>query len=159
MGTLVDVGGNAHGPGGSAMRIMRQAVVVAAVALASSGAGALGAAWFTGAAASQPGPVALVAGAYDGTRPSAIQFSADGGDVVTGIRWSSWGSQTATGRGTAGWDNCVPNCAEGLTRNVPATVTLSAPDARGEWTAVTETEHGRTTTFSRSGHWVQGATS
>src|SRR6201996_5479090 len=129
------------------MRIMRQAVVVAAVALASSGAGALGAAWFTGAAASQPGPVALVAGAYDGTKPSAIQFSADGGDVVTGIRWSSWGSRAATGRGTVGWGNCVPNCAEGPTRDGPAPGPTSPPDARGEWTAVTETEHGRSITF------------
>jgi hypothetical protein len=141
------------------MRMMRQAVVVAAVAFFSSGAGAMGAAWFTGTAASQPGPVALVAGAYDGTEPSAIQFSADGGDVVTGIRWSSWGSRTATGRGTVGWDNCTPNCAEGTTSYGPATVTLSAPDAHGEWTVVTETEHGRTTTFSLSGHWLQGATS
>ena len=138
---------------------MRQAAVVAAVVVASGSAGALGAAWFTGAAASQPGPVALVAGAYNGTQPSAIQFSADGGDVVTGIRWSSWGSRTATGRGTVGWDNCTPNCAEGTTSYGPATVTLSAPDAHGEWTVVTETEHGRTITFTRSGHWVQGATS
>jgi hypothetical protein len=136
---------------------MRQAAVVAAVAVASGSAGALGAAWFTGAAASQPGPVALVAAGYDGTRPSAIQFSADGGDVVTGISWSSWGSRTATGHGTVGWDNCVPNCAEGLTEDVPATVTLSAPDARREWTVITETEHGRTTTFTLSGHWAQGA--
>jgi hypothetical protein len=140
--------------------MMRQAAVVAAVAFVSSGAGALGVAWFTGGtAASQPGPVALVAGAYDGTKPSAIQFSADGGDVVTGIRWSSWGSRTATGRGTVGWDDCAPNCAEGTTSYLPATVTLSAPDAHGEWTVITETEHGRTTTFSLSGHWVQGATS
>ena len=141
------------------MRMVRQAAVVAAVAFFGGGAGALGAAWFTGAAASQPGPVALVAGAYDGTRPSAIQFSADGGDVVTGIQWSSWGSQTATGRGTAGWDNCVPNCAEGTTSYVAATVALSAPDTHGQWTVVTETEHGRTSTFSLSGHWLQGATS
>ena len=138
---------------------MRQAAVVAAVVVASGSAGALGAAWFQGAAASQPAAVALVAPGYSGIRPSAIQFSADGGDVVTGIRWSSWGSRTATGRGTVGWDNCVPNCAEGLTVAVPATVTLSAPDTRGEWTVATETEHGRTITFTRSGHWVQGATS
>ena len=137
---------------------IRQAAVVAAAALAGGGAGALGAAWFAGAAASQPGPVALVAGVFDGTRPSVIQFSADGGDVVTGIRWSSWGTRTATGRGTAGWDDCTPNCAEGTTRYLPATITLSAPDAKGEWTVMTETEHGRTVTFSLSGHWAQNAT-
>jgi hypothetical protein len=140
------------------MRIT-QSVAVAAVAFTGAGAGALGAAWFEGAAASQPATVALVTPGFSGVRPSAIQFSADGGDVVTGIHWSSWGSRTATGRGTVGWDNCTPNCAEGTTSYGPAIVTLSAPDAHGEWTVVTETEHGRTTTFSLSGHWLQGATS
>ena len=140
------------------MRI-RKTAVVAAVALASGGAGALGAAWFQGAAASQPATVALVPPGYDGTRPSAIQFSADGGDVVTGISWSSWGQQAATGHGTVGRDNCVPNCAEGRTRYVPASITLSAPDAQGEWTVVSETIQGRTTRFARSGHWLEGAMS
>ncbi len=140
------------------MRIV-QATAVAAVAFVSGGAGALGAAWFEGAAASQPASVALVTPGFSGTRPSAIQFSVDGGDVVTGIRWSSWGSHTATGHGTVGRDNCQPNCAEGRTSYVPATITLSAPDAHGEWTVVSETIQGRTTTFSMSGHWLQGAMS
>jgi hypothetical protein len=140
------------------MRI-RQAAAVAAVAFVSSGAGALGAAWFEGAAAGQPATVALVTPGFDGIRPSAIQFSADGGDVVTGIQWSSWGRQTATGQGTVGRDDCTPNCAEGQTRYLPATITLSAPDAAGQWTVITETEQGHTVTFSRSGHWIQGATS
>jgi hypothetical protein len=139
------------------MRIM-PAAVVAAVAFAGGGAGALGASWFTSTHASQS-PVALVAGAYDGIRPSVIQFSGDGGDVVTGIHWSSWGTRSATGRGTVGWDNCTPNCAEGTTRYLPATITLSAPDAAGQWTVITEADNGRTTTFSLSGHWAQGAMS
>ena len=143
---------------------MRQAAVVAAVAVASGSAGALGAAWFTGAAASQHGasqhgPVALVVTGYTGTRPSAIQFSVDGGNVVTGIRWSSWGDRTATGRGTVGRDDCTPNCAEGTTRYVPASITLSAPDAAGDWTVITETTQGHRTIFTLSGHWAQGATS
>src|ERR1700753_4072087 len=131
---------------------MRQAAVVAAVAVASGSAGALGAAWFTGAAASQhgvsqtsaslPGPVALVVTGYTGTRPSAIQFSVDGGNVVTGIHWSSWGDRTATGSGTVGRDDCTPNCAEGTTRYVPVSITLSAPDAAAEWTVITETSQG-----------------
>jgi hypothetical protein len=153
---------------------MRQAAVVAAVAVASGSAGALGAAWFTGAAASQPsagqpstgqssaslhGPVALVVTGYTGTRPSAIQFSVDGGNVVTRIRWSSWGDRTATGSGTVGRDDCIPNCAEGTTRYVPASITLSAPGAAGEWTVITETVQGHRSTFTMSGHWAQGATS
>ncbi len=140
------------------MRIMPVAVV-AAVAFVSGGAGALGASWFTGAPASQPGPVALVAGTFDGTRPSVIQFSGDDGDVVTGIQWSSWGHLSATGRGTVGLNDCTPNCAEGTTRYAAATITLSAPDAKGEWTVITEADNGRTTTFSLAGHWAQGAMS
>ena len=140
------------------MRITQAAAVVA-VALASGGAGALGAAWFQGAAASQPATVGLVTPGFSGVRPSAIQFSADGGDVVTGIQWSTWGSRTATGHGTVGRDNCTPNCAEGRTSYVPARITLSAPDAKGEWTVVRETVQGRTTTFSMSRHWLQGAMS
>ena len=140
------------------MRIT-QAAAVAAVALASGGAGALGMAWFQGAAASQPATVALVTPGFSGVRPSAIQFSADGGDVVTGIQWPAWGSRTATGHGTVGRDNCTPNCAEGRTSYVPARITLSMPDAKGEWTVVSETVQGRTTTFSMSGHWLQGAMS
>ena len=140
------------------MRIMPVAAV-AAVAFVGGGAGALGASWFTGPPASPPGPVVLVAGSYDGTRPSVIQFSGDDGDVVTGIQWSSWGRQRATGRGTVGLDDCTPSCAEGTTRYVAATITLSAPDANGEWTVITEAANGRTTTFSLAGHWAQGATS
>ena len=100
-----------------------------------------------------------MAGTFDGTRPSVIQFSGDDGDVVTGIQWSSWGHQRATGRGTVGLNDCTPSCAEGTTRYVAATITLSAPDAKGEWTVITESDNGRTTTFSRSGHWAQGAMS
>ena len=140
------------------MRI-RSVAAVAAVAFAGGGAGALGASWFTGPSASQAGPVTLVAGAFHGTRPSVIQFSGDDGDVVTGIGWSSWGHQRATGRGTVGLNDCRPSCAEGTTRYVAATITLSAPDAMGEWTVVTEADNGRTTTFSQAGHWAQGATS
>src|ERR1700760_4263122 len=102
------------------------AVAVAAVAFVSGGAGALGAAWFEGAAASQPATVALVTPGFSGTKPSAIQFSVDGRDAV-------------------GRDNCQPNCAEGRTSYVPATITLSAPDTHGEWTVVSETIQGRTT--------------
>jgi hypothetical protein len=133
-------------------------VAVAAVAFASGGVGALSVFTLGGEHAGSSGPVALVAGTYDGTRPSTIQFSADAGDVVTGIQWSSWGSRSATGQGTVGWDDCTPNCAAGTTRYLPATITLSAPDAQGQWTAITETEHGQTTRFSLSGHWAQGAT-
>jgi hypothetical protein len=138
------------------MRIT-QVAAVAVVAFASGGVGALSVFTLGGAHAGPSGPVALVAGSYDGTKPSTIQFSGDAGDVVTGIKWSAWGSESATGKGTVGYDNCTPNCAEGTTRYLPATITLSAPDAQGQWTVITEAEQGRTTTFSLTGHWAQGA--
>jgi hypothetical protein len=138
------------------MRIT-QVAAVAVVAFASGGVGALSVFTLGGPHARPAGPVALVVGNYDGTRPSAIQFSGDDGDVVTGIHWSDWGTRSATGKGTVGYDNCTPNCAAGTITYLPATITLSAPDAQGQWTVITEAERGRTTTFSLSGHWAQGA--
>lgn len=106
------------------------------------------------------GPIVFAAGSYSGTHPSTIQFSGDGGDVVSGIRWSHWDSQSAVGDGTVGVNNCTPNCAEGTSTYVPATVTLSNPAATGTpfvWTRMTESYDGRTLHFSYSGRWAQEA--
>jgi hypothetical protein len=130
---------------------------VAAVGLAAI---ALGGGVAAGLQRSQAGPVALAAGPYRGSDPSTIQFSGDGGDVVSDIRWSSWGSQTAVGLGTVGLDNCTPNCAEGSFTYVPATITLSNPATEGTapvWTSMTESYDGRTLHFSYSGRWAQAA--
>jgi hypothetical protein len=39
-------------------------------------------------------------GTWTGMEPSTIAFSADGGNIVTGIRWSSWNHVNAVGQGT-----------------------------------------------------------
>ena len=68
----------------------------------SVGAGALGVSWFTGPfVEASPAARRRAAGAFDGTKPSVIEFSGDDGDVVTGIHWSKPGHQSA--RGAAPW--------------------------------------------------------
>jgi hypothetical protein len=41
----------------------------------------------------------LIYGSYHGIRPRNIYFSGDGGNIVGGVRWSSWTSSHATGEG------------------------------------------------------------
>jgi hypothetical protein len=98
----------------------------------------------------------LTVGGWTGTGPSSIGFSADGGNVVTGIVWSSWTASGARGRGTSYLDNCVPNCAQGTMTAVPATITLSGP-ADGRFTVIKERRAGATTTFTYSGFWPVNA--
>jgi ABC-type lipoprotein export system ATPase subunit len=99
---------------------------------------------------------ALTVGGWTGTDPSTIGFSADGGNIVTGIIWSSWTATGARGRGTSYLDNCVPNCAQGTTTAVPATITLSDP-AGGRFTVIKERRAGATTIFTYSGFWPLNA--
>ena len=86
-------------------------------------------------------PVLQAAG-FDGIRPAFISFSGDGGNVITRIAWSSWGPEAAYGSGTSYLQGCVPNCAEGSTTPVTATVTLTAP-AAGRFTWITEVRNGQ----------------
>ena len=43
------------------------------------------------------------------------------------MRWSTWGSTRATGRGVLMYRTCEGGCANGSRRSVPATVTLMTP--------------------------------
>ncbi|HWG02367.1 MAG TPA: hypothetical protein VG164_11060 [Trebonia sp.] len=95
-------------------------------------------------------------GKFTGWAPSQIDFSADGGNVVTGIRWSSWTTAGATGRGKSGIESCVPNCAAGKVATVPATITLSAP-RDGRFTMLTETRAGQTMTLRYPSSWPLAA--
>jgi hypothetical protein len=61
-------------------------------------------------------------------RPKVVDFSADGGNVVTGITWSSWTAIKAVGTGTRVLQNCIPNCAQGKNTPVTETLTLSQPE-------------------------------
>ena len=51
---------------------------------------------------------------------------ADGGMIVTDIKWQRWDSKGATGTGTYSQNMCEPSCAEGKRVDVPVIVNLSA---------------------------------
>jgi hypothetical protein len=87
----------------------------------------------------------LVTNAWSGVKPSEIDFSADGGNIVTGISWQSWSAAGAVGFGSSGIQNCIPNCAQGKTKFVPTTVTLSAASG-GHFTHIVEARNGTTLT-------------
>ena len=60
-------------------------------------------------------------------KPSHIAFNADGNNLVTGLRWRTWGSSVTRAFGTNNVDNCVPNCASGHISHVRVQVSLSGP--------------------------------
>jgi hypothetical protein len=106
---------------------------------------------------SPPAPLPVVSiGTYAGREPYEIDFSADGGNVVTGIRWRSWTARSATGRGTSAIESCVPNCAQGPVTYVATTLTLSAP-LSGKFTVLAENRQGRVMTFRYPVYWALAA--
>lgn len=131
----------------AARRGVAAAAAVAAVAIvagcggsgpsASTGASAAGVdgtAAFTGLG-TKPHPPALPAGADSRTalvvdltnharvRPASIALASD--TSATGLRWSDWGTPTATAAGTAIVHICTPNCGAGFDRDYPASIALS----------------------------------
>ena len=59
-------------------------------------------------------------------RPEQIMLTcADGGMIVTDIKWQSWTSKGATGTGTYSQNMCEPSCAEGQRVEVPVRLRLS----------------------------------
>ena len=84
-------------------------------------------------------------GDYSGRGPKNIYFSGDGGNIVTGIRWSQWTASQAAGTGMSDILSCVPNCAEGSATPVSTTVVLSHPSG-GHFTFVSEHRNGQTLT-------------
>jgi hypothetical protein len=45
-------------------------------------------------------------------RPGSLELTVDGTLYVSGVQWTSWGSQTATGSGIAHYHGCTPTCAQ-----------------------------------------------
>jgi hypothetical protein len=98
------------------------------------------------AQSSQPeaGPLpTMVVGSWRGTEPSSIAFSGDGGNVMTGISWTSWTYTTATGAGASIVQTCIPDCATGPQRTVKTTITLSDVQS-GIFTKLVEVRPGQT---------------
>ena len=106
-------------------------------------------------AASTAVPV-LGVGSYSGMRPTEIAYSGDGTNVVTGLTWTSWTATGATGTGTSDIDSCVPSCAAASPDNVSTTITLSDP-VNGQFTQMTETRNGSTTSYTYPSSWAQSA--
>ena len=58
-------------------------------------------------------------------RPEQIMLTcADGGMIVTDIKWQTWDAKGATGTGTYSQNMCEPSCAEGKRVDVPVIVNL-----------------------------------
>jgi hypothetical protein len=108
----------------------------------------------TAAAATLP---VLIAGSYHGLKPKQIAFSADSGNIVTGISWSAWTATTATGTGTSDIDSCVPNCAAAPPDYVTTMLVLSQP-VDGHFTVISEARNGTTQAFVYPSTWALGAT-
>jgi hypothetical protein len=78
---------------------------------------------------------------YSGIKPGEIGFSGDGGYIITGIIWSSWGPNEADGTGTSNIQGCVPDCATGS--ETPYTDTIVLSDVQGgQFTQVSSTRDG-----------------
>lgn len=59
-------------------------------------------------------------------RPEQIMLTcADGGMIVTNIKWQEWETNGATGSGIYSQNMCEPSCAEGKRVDVPVIVNLS----------------------------------
>lgn len=84
-------------------------------------------------------PVAHFAN-WTGRNPSTISFSADSGNIVSGLTWS-WTATQAVGHGTWGYESCDPSCAQGGSTPYPAVVTLSGA-AGGQFTTGVEQTSG-----------------
>src|SRR5271156_2597248 len=60
------------------------------------------------------------------TRPSDGTLAcADGGDAISRLHWTGWGSSFAAGEGVLAANECKPNCAEGINKFYTVLLTVS----------------------------------
>ena len=88
-------------------------------------------------------PVLIDCAGQGVSRPSSIQIScADGGILVSDIRWNLWDANGAKGEGTLVVNSCIykggPSCVEGQTMSYPAALSLGRPASGERITALTE---------------------
>jgi hypothetical protein len=60
-------------------------------------------------------------------RPSNLLLFQDGSWVLSGLRWTGWGSRVAHATGTSDSSNGIPDQADGARLRTPARLTLSNP--------------------------------
>ncbi len=102
--------------------------------------------WLPLAAGAQPAPTVPVLIDCAGeavSRPATIQIScADGGILVSDIRWTSWDGNGAKGQGNLVVNSCIytggPSCVEGQTMSYAASLSLTRPASGDGITALTE---------------------
>jgi hypothetical protein len=79
-------------------------------------------------AASAAAPVKITDCDHASTRPKALILTCgDANSALTGLRWSSFGGTSATGKGTLVVNTCEPNCAAGNGRRFAVAVTATGP--------------------------------
>jgi hypothetical protein len=79
----------------------------------------------------------LTIASWTGREPVRIYFSADAGNIATGLTWSVWNQTQAVGHGVRNELSCVPDCAQGTATPYPVTLTLSDP-VGGAFTSLLE---------------------
>ncbi len=58
-------------------------------------------------------------------RPKTLELTGDGTLFVSQVQWNSWGSDTASGTGTASYHGCTPNCAQAPVSTASVAIRLS----------------------------------
>jgi hypothetical protein len=120
-------------------RPARVAVAIAVLVFGILGAGATSASSAAKARNLPVVPVYLQAMAPDGLkiRPAFIIYTGDGSGYFGGrtrrgrIRWSTWSSRRAAGRGYDQIDDCTPDCARGHFAAYPVRIKLRRPRELG----------------------------
>jgi len=85
---------------------------------------------------------------------SIVVACADANNRLTGIKWKTYGTRSASGTATAKVNDCDPNCVSGKVKSYPAVVTLTKPKNCGrgvrQFTRLAETfTHSRPSGTSR----------
>lgn len=110
---------------------MRRTILALA---ATAGLAAAGLALAPTATAAEGTPVVIDCAGKGVTKPKQIVLAcADAGVAVTGIRWTRWTMNSATGVGTLTWNTCLPQtCVDGIVEKYRVRITLgglaSGPD-------------------------------
>ncbi len=100
---------------------VRKTALVGALLLAPM----LGAGVVTPAGAARPTHLLTCQSKVTSEPTSYLLSCADANASFSSMRWSTWGSSSARGRGILLQNDCTPNCVSGKVISYPTTVTLT----------------------------------